>query len=116
MIKESRPHIVFLMETHLGDREVDKLKVKFNLFGFLVASVGNSGGLALLWSKDTLVSLQSYSKYHIDVLVQLCNNDEILCFTGFYGEPNVDKKKTNVESFTTFGGFIKHQILKNWAA
>lgn len=42
--KDSRPHTVFLIETWLGDSGVDKLKQRFNIFGFLVASRGRSGG------------------------------------------------------------------------
>lgn len=56
------PDLIFLMDTRLGVSGIDKLKHKHNLIGFCVPSVGFSGGLALLWSKDCCVDVQSFSK------------------------------------------------------
>lgn len=56
------PSLIFLMDTRLGDIRIDRLKLKFNLFGVCVPSIGQSGGLALLWKKDIRVLVQSYSK------------------------------------------------------
>lgn len=69
LIKESQPRIVFLMETRLEDRGIDRLKQRFKMFGFSVLSRGRSGGLALLWTNDSCVCLLSYSFHHIDVKV-----------------------------------------------
>ena len=54
---------------------------------FTVPSQGRDGGLALLWKSDITVWVDSFSRYHIDVVV----NGTTLKpwrFTGFYGEPN----------------------------
>ncbi|PPR88161.1 hypothetical protein GOBAR_AA32532 [Gossypium barbadense] len=48
-------------------------------------SDGKSGGLALLWRDGINVSIQNYSKFHIDSLVRL-EDDVVLRFTGFYGQ------------------------------
>lgn len=59
----------------------------------MFASIGCSGGLALLWDKGTNVCIQSYSKNHIDATVQLNNQTDMWRFTGFYGEPDTSKRK-----------------------
>lgn len=38
--------------------------------GFFVDCVGRKGGLMLLWSDDTDLSIKSFSQDHIDVVVQ----------------------------------------------
>jgi hypothetical protein len=51
----------------------------------LAASAG--GGLALLWTRDVVVKLESYDKLHIDVTVhQSSAPEKAWRFTGFYGE------------------------------
>uniref|UniRef100_A0A803PMU7 Reverse transcriptase domain-containing protein n=1 Tax=Cannabis sativa TaxID=3483 RepID=A0A803PMU7_CANSA len=54
---------------------------------FTVDAKGKSGGLALLWSKDYIVQIKSYTTSHIDALVE--NNLGFTWrFTGFYGSPD----------------------------
>ncbi|PPD79155.1 hypothetical protein GOBAR_DD23915 [Gossypium barbadense] len=50
-----------------------------------VSSEGKSGGMALMWRDGVGVTIQNYSKYHIDSVV--CMEDgEKFRFTGFYGQ------------------------------
>lgn len=77
----------------MGDHEIDNLRSKFNIFGLAVASIGQSGGLPLLWDKDTNVIVHSFSKNHIDANVQLKGSDFLWRFTGFYGEPDSSGRK-----------------------
>lgn len=53
----------------MDDVGIDKLKEKFNMFRIGVSCVGRSGGLALLWDKESYVTILSYSRYHIDANV-----------------------------------------------
>jgi hypothetical protein len=55
--------------------------------GYGVGSFGRGGGLALLWSNEVEVKLESYNKLHIDVTVTLSPEVQWR-FTGFYGESN----------------------------
>ncbi|PPS07755.1 hypothetical protein GOBAR_AA12887 [Gossypium barbadense] len=55
--------------------------------GLTVNSEGRSGGLALMWKEGTKVSIQSFSKHHIDSIVNLENNKNMRV-TGFYGHAN----------------------------
>ncbi|KAA3470172.1 reverse transcriptase [Gossypium australe] len=50
-----------------------------------ISEEGTSGGLALLWRERNKVTIQSYSKYHVDSLVNLEDGTDIR-FTGFYGQ------------------------------
>ena len=49
LISDSRPNLVFLMETKLANNGFLRLREKLNLFGVGVPAIGRSGGLALLW-------------------------------------------------------------------
>ncbi|KAK5776858.1 hypothetical protein PVK06_044823 [Gossypium arboreum] len=46
---------------------------------------GSRGGLCLAWKDDVSITLQSFSKRHIDVFVDDQNNRQQWRFTGFYG-------------------------------
>ena len=55
--------------------------------GFGMGSRGRGGGLALLWSWEVAVKLESYDRLHIDVTVRAASSQsEEWSFTGFYGE------------------------------
>ena len=70
LIRERRPDLLFLSETRLKGARVDRLKWKLGFNnGFGVHAVGLSGGLHLLWHEGIEVSIQSYSKGHIDASV-----------------------------------------------
>lgn len=69
-------------------------KVK-NILGFegafTVGVQGRSGGLALLWQSNEEVQVLSYSKNHIDVIVQVRDWSKFR-LTDFYGEPDRTKR------------------------
>jgi hypothetical protein len=55
--------------------------------GFGVGCYGHGGGIALLWSQEVVVQLESYDKMHIDVTIQSSSSQTgEWRFTGFYGE------------------------------
>lgn len=84
-----RPMVVFLSETRLFHDKVDVLQRALGFpNGVGVGSFGRGGGLALLWSRDVELKLQSLDKLHIDVAVlSPATGEELWRFTGFYGEP-----------------------------
>lgn len=63
-----------------------------NLNGIGVDSEENSGGLALLWSKQIQVDLVSFSKYHIDSLVRLIEDGDLVRVTCIYGHPDASQR------------------------
>ncbi|PPR81378.1 hypothetical protein GOBAR_AA39339 [Gossypium barbadense] len=62
--------------------------------GLTVNSEGRSGGLALMWKEGINVSIQSFSKHHIDSIVNLENN-KIMRVTGFYGHANLSLRHSS---------------------
>jgi exonuclease III len=51
MIKVKKPDVVFIIETKLHHKKMEKIKVRLGFQNcFVVDSVGRSGGLALLWN------------------------------------------------------------------
>ena len=77
-----------MSETWSGRKRLEKLQCKIKYAGlFTVPSPGRGGGLALLWKSDISVWVDSFSKYHIDAVVN-GTSPEPWRFTGFYGEPN----------------------------
>ncbi|KAA3472190.1 reverse transcriptase [Gossypium australe] len=57
------------------------------LNGIEVEAEGTRGGLCLAWKDDIDVTLRSFSKWHLDVMVKDEGNHEEWRFTGLYGSP-----------------------------
>lgn len=90
--KREEPDILFLSETKMDRRRIEKFRWSLGLTNLVFKEcVGKSGGLALFWRNGVDVRLRSLSKYWIDVDVADSNGDT-WCFTGIYGEPQADKK------------------------
>jgi exonuclease III len=93
MVKEKRPNMVFLTETKLQAGRLDFLKNRLGFDGlFVVNSKGKSGGLALFWQESFHVSIQNYSKNHINAVIYSEALDVRWKFSGFYGNPEVCKR------------------------
>ena len=87
LVKFEGPKIVFLMETRLPVRKLEFLRLKLGMRGcFEVGRRRYGGGLALLWTDDVDIQVQSYSLSHIDA--QVVQEDGVRWrVTGFYGNP-----------------------------
>ncbi|XP_074297692.1 uncharacterized protein LOC141628446 [Silene latifolia] len=86
------PNIVFVMETMISARELEKIR---NSCGFsssvCVSSRGRSGGTGLWW-RDVDVNLISYNKNHILVEVLDANKTPVWQAAGVYGWPETSNK------------------------
>ncbi|KAK6164360.1 hypothetical protein DH2020_001224 [Rehmannia glutinosa] len=58
---------------------------------FIVNCEGKSGGLMLLWKIPLIVTIRSYSVGHVDCVVN--DGDKEWRFMGFYGHPEVSKRR-----------------------
>ncbi|KAL9671418.1 hypothetical protein QQ045_008986 [Rhodiola kirilowii] len=68
VVRTYRPSILGLIETKKEDSNWEFLKYRLGFDAcFSVVSHGRAGGLAMLWNKDTEVTVISYSASHIDV-------------------------------------------------
>lgn len=90
--KQVDPDVLFLSETKMDKRRMEKIKWLLGMKNMVVRDCeGKSGGLALLWKKEVVLILHNYSKYHIDV--EVVEQDGFRWrFTGIYGEPSSDKR------------------------
>ena len=92
MVNKEEPILVFLMETKLKKDWLELIKEKCRMKNcFVVPSIGNSGGLILLWKDDLRVDVQTFSQNHTDAWV---DGGELgwWHFTGFYGHPNIARR------------------------
>ncbi|KAK9677866.1 hypothetical protein RND81_11G172600 [Saponaria officinalis] len=88
LLRREAPAAVFLCETKLSSREMDRVKEKLEDYGGLaVDCAGRSGGVAFLWRKDVKCELRSMAQHYMDFTVHIGDNP--WRFTGFYGWPEV---------------------------
>ncbi len=70
LVKEKLSDLVFLMETMLSQKHVEKIRLSLRFdCCFAVDCVGKSGGLILLWNSSCLVNIQNFSKTLINAVV-----------------------------------------------
>lgn len=101
VITDVSPNIVFISETKMHQSRCVTWRVRLGYDGiFFVDAEGKSGGLVLLWRTPFKVTIRSYSKGHIDCMVE--RDKTKWRFTGFYGNPVTYEK--------VFVGFIEETV------
>lgn len=105
-IRSTSPSLVFISETKLRGQIAERLKqsVGFNN-GLIVDCVRHSGGLYLLWSDETEVDRQSFSKHGIDVFVKL-RGGPVWRFKGIYGVPDRSQQNRSWELLRRLKGLF----------
>ena len=94
MVKEKRSNLVFLMETKLHNKSLDYLRIRLKFDHlFMVDSVGQSGGLILMWNDDIRLTIQNYSRRHINAIISVGREGTKWKFSGFYGHLEAAKRK-----------------------
>ncbi|PPS07048.1 hypothetical protein GOBAR_AA13599 [Gossypium barbadense] len=107
LIVANNPDLNFLSETKMSDNEFRRVQNICRLQnGLVVNSEGRSGGLALMWRDGTNVSIQSYSKHHIDSMVNLENNRKMRV-TGFYGHANPNLPSSSWDILRRLGDLVR---------
>ncbi|TXG59697.1 hypothetical protein EZV62_014270 [Acer yangbiense] len=92
LLKKHSPDFVFISETKVSGHKASSIKDSLQFGdGFIVDCVGMSGDLMLLWKKELLVSIQSFSVGHIDACIQM-EDGFTWRFSGFYGDPIPSKR------------------------
>ena len=91
--KAEEPDILFLSETKLNEKEMERFRWKLNMQHMIVVDCKRrSGGLALFWRRGVDVQLRWKGRYHIDVDVLEVNGRKWR-FTGIYGESKSGEKE-----------------------
>jgi exonuclease III len=94
LVKDKCPTMVFLMETKLWVARIESIKAHMGFDSvFVVDSKGRSGGLALFWKSVCHVTIQNFSLRHINAKLYSEEFDFHWIFTGFYGNPEVCKRR-----------------------
>ncbi|KAA3477524.1 reverse transcriptase [Gossypium australe] len=104
------PDIVFLCETKCHSNSLSHVRYRCKMDGCLaVDAEGRSGDLALMWREGVKVTVQNYSKYHIDSLVNM-EDSETIRFTGFYGQSDPILKKQSWDILKR----VKSTVREGW--
>nr|POE73429.1 hypothetical protein CFP56_08732 [Quercus suber] len=70
IVQAQGPKIMFLSETWFDKEYMEKVCYDLEFDGlFAVPNNGRGGGLAMLWKFEIVVWVDSFSNYHIDVIV-----------------------------------------------
>jgi exonuclease III len=65
--RKEDPDVLFLFETKLNDRELEKFRWKLSMtYMWVVNPEGRSRGIAVFWKKEVNLSLRSSGRRHID--------------------------------------------------
>ncbi|KAH1113590.1 hypothetical protein J1N35_006968, partial [Gossypium stocksii] len=85
-LRAINPRILFLIETKLSSKKMEMVRLKCGFSnGIDIGAVGLKGGLSLGWTGNDLVSIRSYSMFHMDADIYDPENKETWRLTGFYG-------------------------------
>jgi len=108
--EQEAPDILFLSETKHEGKWLDWLRWKLEMPNLVtVGSVGTSGGLALFWRRGIELEVKSFSKYHIDSVIEEDDGLEWR-FTGIYGESKNEEKDNTWETLR----LLKEQFEMPW--
>ncbi|XP_042944747.1 uncharacterized protein LOC122278633 [Carya illinoinensis] len=94
LVRKQDPDFLFLQETRLHSKVMERLKFKLGFYGCLAVSCeGRSGGVALYWKNNFTVEIQSFSRFHVHAKVtEEGENSESWWLTGIYGKPDVSRR------------------------
>ena len=92
LVRNKDPAAVFIIETWLDDDHLEVIRCKLSFANkFVVLRRNRDGGLVLFWKCDLALTIQSFSFYHIDTLINEGTN-EVWRFTGFYRAPKTQNR------------------------
>ncbi|KAL0014214.1 hypothetical protein SO802_001283 [Lithocarpus litseifolius] len=92
MVRAKDPSVVFLAETWADEARLKDVKRKIQFEHMFVSPRNNrGGGLVLFWRESVDISVEGCDKNHIDTIINK-NKENEWRFTGFYGEPDTQKR------------------------
>ena len=70
LVQQWDPKIVFLLETKIKTKAMEKVMEKINFVnGLIMPQKGRGGGLAMLWRREVDSEIMGYSKNFIDAII-----------------------------------------------
>ena len=105
------PKFVFLAETKMNKRESNKKRRSMSHMNCLfVLSKGQSGGLAMIWTKDTSLDIVTYDPHHINAIVTELEFGFKWRVIGFYGHSEMHQRHESWKLLTS----LHHQYQLPW--
>ena len=81
--------VVFLAETWTDEARLTRIQDRLKFKNKFVAPRRHKvGGLVIYWKEEFDLTIETFSKNHIDATIKKKNKTEEWRFTGFYGEPD----------------------------
>ena len=94
LVQRWDPKIVFLSETKIKKKAMEKVMEKINFVnGLIMPQKGRGGGLALLWKREVDLEIIGYSRNFIDAIITEQDLGFRWRITGFYGNPEAHRRK-----------------------
>lgn len=88
------PNIVFLMETKLNKKGMEKVKERTGfIHGLIMPRSERSEGLAMLWRKDINLEIMEYAGNFIDAIIVEFSLGIRWRITKVYGHPETHRRK-----------------------
>ncbi|KAG8474150.1 hypothetical protein CXB51_034133 [Gossypium anomalum] len=78
--------------------------------GIDIGTAGSKGGLSLGWKGNDLVSVRSYSNFHVDADIHDPKNRDTWRLTGFYGNPDERSRQGSWDLLR----FLEHDCAVPW--
>lgn len=93
LVKVEEPDILFLSETKLDEKRMQRFRWMLGLTNMVVKKCEGQGrGIAVLWRSGVNVPLRNYSRLHIDMEIKEVDG-YVWRFTAIYGESHMDRKE-----------------------
>ena len=98
LVQQWDPKIVFLLETKIKKKAMEKVMEKINFVnGLIVPKKGRGGGLAMLWKREVDLEIMGYSRSFIDAIITEQGSGFRWRITSFYGNLEAHRRKESRE-------------------
>ena len=98
LVQQWDPKIVFLLETKIKKKAMEKVMEKINFVnGVIVPKKGREGGLAMLWKREVDLEIMGYSRSFIDAIITEQGSGFRWRITSFYRNPEAHRRKESWE-------------------
>ena len=98
LVQQWDPKIVFLLETKIKKKAMEKVMEKINFVnGLIVPKKGREGGLAMLWKREVDLEIMGYSRSFIDAIITEQGSGFRWRITSFYGNLEAHRRKESRE-------------------
>lgn len=108
LVREKRPAIVFLMETKVQHKSMERIKLKLRLMhGLMINPIRLKRGLEILWDQANDLEVINYSSFHIHTKIINLANAQCWFLIGFYGNPETSKRQNSWKLLSKISEYVE---------